>query len=132
LDGAGRMPVQRRSLAKDSAPGLWCSSCSGHLGAGEDYGTAVVRELHEEIGLKVRCRDLRQILMVSPCPETGQEFVRVYLLQDNGPYTFDPAEISELCQFHLAELDDRMESRPEEFSPSFLHLYRFCRSCLQA
>src|ERR1700722_15312119 len=50
-DANGRLFLQRRSLGKDTFPGCWDSSCSGHLDAGEDYPEAARRELGEEIGL---------------------------------------------------------------------------------
>ena len=50
FDGTGRVLLQKRSMLKDLSPGLWDSSCSGHLDAGEDYDAAAIRELAEEIG----------------------------------------------------------------------------------
>ena len=47
----GQLYLQRRSMAKDTAPGKWVSSCSGHVNSGEDYDKAAGRELIEEIGL---------------------------------------------------------------------------------
>ena len=47
---AGQIYLQRRSMGKDTAPGKWVSSCSGHVDAGEDYDEAAGRELIEEIG----------------------------------------------------------------------------------
>ena len=127
LDAAGRMLVQKRSSAKDSAPGLWCSSCSGHLDAGEDYLAAAVRELEEELDLEIRPEDLSQILSVSPCMETGWEFCRLFFLRDDGPYVFEPSEITELRSLALNELDEWVASGSDEFSRSFLHLYRMAR-----
>ena len=127
LDAAGRMLVQKRSSAKDSAPGLWCSSCSGHLDAGEDYIAAAVRELEEELGLEIRPEDLSQILSVSPCMETGWEFCRLFFLRDDGPYVLEPREITELRSLALNELDEWVASGFDEFSRSFLHLYRMAR-----
>ncbi len=49
-DAAGRVFLQRRSLTKDTFPGCWDSSCSGHVDTGEDYETAARRELGEELG----------------------------------------------------------------------------------
>jgi len=129
LDAAGRMLVQKRSMLKDSAAGLWCSSCSGHLDAGEDYLAAAVRELEEELGLEIRPEDLSQILSVSPCMETGWEFCRLFFLQDDGPYVFEPSEITELRSLALNELDGWVASGFDEFSLSFLHLYRMARLC---
>ena len=53
FDGAGRVFLQKRSMKKDIAPGLWDSSCSGHVDAGENYDAAAVRELAEELGLRI-------------------------------------------------------------------------------
>jgi len=53
FDAAGRVFLQKRSMKKDLSPGLWDSSCSGHLDAGEDYDAAAVRELSEELGVRV-------------------------------------------------------------------------------
>ena len=129
LDAAGRMLVQKRSMLKDSAAGLWCSSCSGHLDAGEDYLGAAVRELEEELGLEIAAENLTQILSVSPCMETGWEFCRLFFLQDDGPYVFEPSEITELRSLALNELDEWVASGFDEFSLSFLHLYRMARLC---
>src|SRR5438477_9406801 len=51
FDANGRIFLQKRSMKKDMSPGLWDSSCSGHLDAGEDYDAAATRELGEEIGV---------------------------------------------------------------------------------
>src|SRR5690606_15702831 len=45
FDREGRVFLQKRSLLKDTSPGCWDSSCSGHLDSGEPYDIAVVREL---------------------------------------------------------------------------------------
>src|SRR5271163_326450 len=47
-DAQGCLFLQRRSMGKDTFPGCWDSSCSGHVDAGEDYFTAARRELVEE------------------------------------------------------------------------------------
>ncbi len=48
----GRLVTQRRSASKDEYPLALTSSASGHLDSGEDYQTAAVRELGEELGLR--------------------------------------------------------------------------------
>src|SRR5580692_8306785 len=45
--------LQKRSMTKDTFPGAWDSSASGHLDTGEDYDACAVRELREEIGLVI-------------------------------------------------------------------------------
>ena len=46
---SGELFLQQRSLLKDSHPGKWDSSASGHLDSGEDYAAAAERELAEEL-----------------------------------------------------------------------------------
>ena len=52
FNSKGELLIHRRSATKDEAPLKCTSSASGHLSAGEDYATAAVRELEEELGLR--------------------------------------------------------------------------------
>src|SRR6187549_1903564 len=47
----GKIFLHKRSMKKDLFPGVWDSSAAGHVGAGEDYDSTAVRELHEELGI---------------------------------------------------------------------------------
>jgi len=49
----GQVFLQKRSMKKDRQPGVWDSSASGHVDSGEDYDTTAVREVWEEIGLRL-------------------------------------------------------------------------------
>jgi isopentenyl-diphosphate delta-isomerase type 1 len=95
-DAAGKLFLQLRSLGKDTFPGCWDSSCSGHLDAGEDYPAAARRELGEEIGWHDASLPLRPLVKFNACPETGHEFIQIYVLGPiAGPFDLNPAEISE-------------------------------------
>ncbi len=48
----GEIFLQQRGLLKQESPGLWASSVSGHVDAGESYDVACIREIEEEIGIK--------------------------------------------------------------------------------
>ena len=124
LDAEGRVFLQRRSMLKDSAPGLWCASCSGHLDAGEDYAAAAVRELAEEIGAKVDGPGvLTPWLRLEARRETGMEFVWVYRVAHAGPFTLHPAEIMDGAWFGRAQVDEWMRERPREFAGAFRYLW---------
>src|SRR5271170_3191443 len=69
----GRVFLQKRSLTKDTFPGAWDSSASGHVDSGEDYDACAVRELREELGLIVPAPP-RRIFRIEARAETGQEF----------------------------------------------------------
>jgi len=119
---AGQLYLQRRSLNKDSAPGKWVSSCSGHVDSGEDYDAAAPRELAEEIGL-TQPNGLERIFKVSPCKQTGQEFVWVYRCCAEGPFTLDPEEVSDGKWIDLDELNAWIEARPRDFAWAFTYLW---------
>src|SRR2546423_3913104 len=83
FDGEGRVFLQKRSASKDTFPGVWDSSASGHLCSGEDYDSCAVRELQEEIGLAISSPPER-LFKMDACQETGQEHVWVYRCVANG------------------------------------------------
>ena len=87
----GQIFLQKRSMNKDTAPGKWVSSCSGHVDSGESYEVAAIRELGEEIGL--RGVPLDPLLKVGPCRQTGNEFVWVYRCESDGPFILDQSEV---------------------------------------
>ena len=53
FNARGEVFLQKRSIKKDIAAGKWDSSASGHLDSGEDYDACAVREVREEIGLRL-------------------------------------------------------------------------------
>lgn len=116
LDPAGRVFLQKRSMAKDSWPGRWDSSCSGHLDAGEDYLPAAIRELREEIGVLANPEELVFQLKLSPRAETGWEFVSVFTLRYAGEVLTNPAEIERGEWFEAAALTKWMSERPDDFT----------------
>jgi isopentenyl-diphosphate Delta-isomerase len=59
----GEVLLQKRSMDKDSHPGLWDVSAAGHVSAGESPKKAALRELYEEIGIKAKSKDLKKIFV---------------------------------------------------------------------
>ena len=52
--------LQKRSMDKDTYPGVYTTSCSGHIDSGETYDEGVVREMAEETGIKVDVSRLKK------------------------------------------------------------------------
>lgn len=52
--------LQKRSRNKDSYPGCYDISSAGHIPAGSDFVESAVRELNEELGIKVSENDLEE------------------------------------------------------------------------
>jgi isopentenyldiphosphate isomerase len=122
-DGAGRIFLQKRSMRKDTSPGRWDSSSSGHVDAGEDYDTAAVRELGEELGWRAETAPARWF-RVEACAETGEEFVWVYRLRAAGPFALNADEIERGDWFAPEEITAWMQTRPDEFAPAFRLIWR--------
>ncbi len=125
---AGEVYLQRRSAQKDTYPLRWTTSCSGHVDAGEDYDTAVVRELTEELGITIPdVSSLVKLLKHGPCRETGWEFIWIYTLTTKAAPAPDPAEISEGRWISPAEFDAWIAREPAAFTPSFLLVWKLWR-----
>jgi len=61
FDSDGRILFQLRSRVKENNPGLFDTSCAGHISAGDTSIHAAVRELSEELGIKKSPRDLEYL-----------------------------------------------------------------------
>jgi len=115
----GELFLQKRAATKDSFPGCYDSSASGHLNSGEDYDSCAKRELHEELGLVLPAHRFLKQFKIEACEDTGWEFVWAYsVATDEQPrINLDELESGEFwtqqrCQSMLA-------SHPEQFARSF-------------
>ena len=118
----GEVFLQKRSLKKDTFPGAWDSSTSGHLDSGEDYDAGAVRELREEIGLRVD-QPPRRLFKIAACQDTGQEFVWVYRLESEGPLELHPEEIETGGWFAPERVTLWMAERPQDFADALLLIW---------
>ena len=117
-NAAGQLFLQKRSIAKDNDPGLWDSSCSGHVDSGESYAVAAERELMEEIDLLVD-EPMEELFKIEASAGTGWEFAVIYRTEDEGPFNLCPEEIDEGRWFTPEEIDNALANEPEKFSPTF-------------
>ena len=122
FNARGEVFLQKRSMQKDRQPGVWDSSCSGHLDAGEDYDACAVRELREEIGLQL-AHPPERLFKLDACEETDAEFVWVYRCEHDGPFTLHPEEIECGGWFAPAEVTRWMAERPQEFASALLYIW---------
>ncbi len=131
-NSSGEVYVQLRSLSKDMNPGLWDSSAAGHVDAGESYIDCAVRELFEELGLKVVADELQEIMQVAPSNENGFEFVRVYWVKSDDPITLEVEEIDDGRWVGADELDSWLAESPGDFTPDFHHIWQNAKSLLNS
>lgn len=120
----GEVYLQKRSFKKDTFPGVWDSSASGHVDSGETYEVCVVREAREEIGLFLK-RTPKRLFKIDACAQTGQEFVWVYRTDFNGPFRLNPEEVECGAFFKPDHINRWMAERPRDFADSFRLIWQY-------
>ena len=110
-------------MMKDRQPGLWDSSASGHVDSGEAYDACAVRELREEIGLRLSAPPQR-LFKLAASPQTDQEHVWVYRCEAEGPFTLALDEIERGDWFAPQEVTRQMTEQPGAFTSSLLVIWR--------
>ncbi|MEK6232934.1 MAG: 16S rRNA (adenine(1518)-N(6)/adenine(1519)-N(6))-dimethyltransferase RsmA [Luteolibacter sp.] len=124
LNRNGDLYLQKRSLIKDMNPGVWDSSVSGHLDAGEGYADAAVREMGEELGITdLSAEDLEHVVVVEPSENTGWEHVHLFVTRHSGGITYPAAEIDSVMPFPIDEIQKWAAASPGDFSPAFLVMF---------
>jgi isopentenyl-diphosphate delta-isomerase type 1 len=121
FDAHGRLIIQKRSEMKDTWPLHW-ECVGGHLGPGEAYEAAALREVEEELGLKIE--SVRQLCKIPACDATGLEFIRVYRTETSAEPTPQPDEIVALARLTLDELRAEIAEGARPYSPTFLNTLR--------
>lgn len=116
FNSRNQLLLQLRSASKDEFPLCYTSSASGHVGAGEAYAAAAVRELEEELGIA----GVPEFLTKLPAStETAHEFTAVYRLTTQQIPRPHPDEIAALEWSTIPDLANRVRLEPERFSPPF-------------
>ena len=118
----GEVFLQKRSMMKDRQPGMWDSSASGHLNSGEGYDACAVREVREELGVTL-AHPLERLFKLDAGEATDQEFVWVYRVRDEGPFTLAPEEIECGGWFAPAEVTRWMAERPQDFASALVSIW---------
>lgn len=132
FNSRGAIFLQKRSMKKDRQPGVWDSSCSGHVDSGENYDETAVRELQEEIGLDINVqtaatrasRPLQKLFKIDACAETDAEFVWIYRCESDGPFQLHPDEIETGGWFAPEKVSGWIAERPQDFATAFVLIWK--------
>ncbi|MEP4078757.1 16S rRNA (adenine(1518)-N(6)/adenine(1519)-N(6))-dimethyltransferase RsmA [Haloferula sp.] len=125
INRRGDLLLQKRSRLKDAHPGVWDSSVSGHLDAGEDYLDAARREMGEEMGIEGV--EPEEVAKLSPSEATGWEHVRLYMVRWDGTPSFPCSEVESALWMPAAEIDAWIERCPQDFATGFLECWKAAR-----
>jgi len=116
----GELMLQQRSLIKDTFPGLWDISVAGHISAGESPETGAIREVEEEIGLKVDLEDIQYLFTQKEShfhPDKdwyNNEFHFVYLCKYDGKLEDLKLQSDEVDSLKFICPDDLMKDLQDE------------------
>ena len=123
FNARGEVFLQKRSLKKDTARGKWDSSSSGHVDSGENYDACAVRELREELGLKISA-PLQKLFKVEARQETGWEFCWIYRCESEGPFVLHPEEIETGDWFAPDAVTKWVNEKPQDFASAFVLIWK--------
>jgi isopentenyldiphosphate isomerase len=119
--------LQKRSLTKESFPGLWDISAAGHITAGDTSARAAQRELEEELGITVRDGELLFLFSVKgsyvrrgPEPFIDNEHSDVYLVKTGysvEQIIVDKNEVDEVKYMAIDDLKSALIDQPGLYVP---------------
>lgn len=118
--------LQKRADDKDSFPSCWDTSCAGHVTSGDTFSKTVVKELREELGIKINITDAEHCFtkIVTKINTfygkvfNDHEIYKVYKLELDAPiesFKFQSEEISALKWMDSAELLQQLENKNPQY-----------------
>lgn len=121
MDGLGRVLVTRRSLAKQTWPGVWTNSFCGHPRPAERLEDAVRRHAFHELGFSVgrvlpALSDFRY-RAVDASGVVEQEICPVFTATVQDDPRPNPDEVAEYAWSSPGELRAAVDAAPWAFSP---------------
>lgn len=119
----GEIFLQKRGLLKQESPGLWASSVSGHVDAGESYDVACIREIEEEIGIKINYIP-KKLFKLKPSKLTANEFSWVYYLETDQLLNPNLSEIEMGKWFSKENLEYFILNNQDKVADLFIHIWR--------
>ena len=109
--------LQKRAANKKFDPNKW-ALCAGHVDSGEGLEEAAIREIEEEIGLKLSLNDLHILeKMIVKKRERNSHITRVYYVVCNEEkFKIQTEELSEVKWFNIDDVIDMINNNDESLS----------------
>ena len=120
MNNEGEILVQKRAKTKEHAPSKW-DITAGHVQANEIVENAMIRELQEEIGIKLKKCDLELFSIVkrkgiSTRNNTFQYQYFIYTNKKISEFIIDTNEVEEVKYITLGELKEILSSNDENYT----------------
>ena len=111
-----KLIVQQRSRTKSQSPLLLDCSVSEHIMAGEDYHTAALRGLQEELGISSITIEPLVKFKMTYGPNDNEISMIFKGIAEFEQVIFDPQEIEHVDAHSIEELQMLLHEQPELFS----------------
>lgn len=108
FNNEGDVLLQKRSMTKDTHPGMWSTSVGGHVAKGETYEEAAVREMSEELGITLPVSLHSTFLFAYPYEA---EMEALFIAQGEGPFELNREEIADAVFVSKRELPRKLLSK---------------------
>lgn len=132
VNGEGQWLLHRRALDKYHSGGSWTNTCCSHLKEGESMDEAARKRLISEMGISA-CPEFVESFQYRAAFENGlveNEIDHVYVARWEGEPDPDPDEVMDWKWCHPKEIEEDLDSRPEDFSAWFPMVYDLLKPVL--
>jgi len=116
--------LQLRAKEKILYPNKWDVSAAGHVSAGENIKTSAIREIKEEIGIKIRESDLEFLkkfnVHIDYNGMSNNEIYYVFTCKYDGPIDnlkLQTEEVAEIKFMSVEKVKEEFTKNPDKFTP---------------
>ena len=117
LNSKDEILIQKRSSTKKSDPNKW-ALCAGHVDSGEEPFVSALREVEEEVGLKLKENELIFVNKELEEKKNNSHFNYMYYCicdWDVDKFTIQKEELDEVKWMSINELIDRIRNHDSDF-----------------
>ena len=124
INNKNQVLLQKRSANKRFNPNKW-ALCAGHVDSGESIDSTALREIEEEIGLKLSIDDLHLLEKIEvKRRETNSHLTRFYyVICNENNFKIQTEELSEVKWFKINDIIDMINNHDESLTLKSDRLY---------
>lgn len=122
---SGEVLLQKRSLTKKNDPGKLTTAVSGHVGTGQDFIEAALREAYEETGIEIDPNNLTNLGAIRANFTQGSyisnAFRGLFAYEFTGTIAdlkVEDGEGAGFASMHVDELERQLQENPKDFAIS--------------
>jgi isopentenyl-diphosphate delta-isomerase len=123
----GKIYVQQRALDKETNPGKWEASCSGHVRHGETHERAMIREAREELGIRLQKKELF-LIGYALLPKPHLTRTTVYVVANPHHKPTPHAEVNKGKWVKVTDLNKDVKKNPNKYTPGFRVVWKGMQS----